>query len=146
MEVTKLMPISQGKTPINYPVRPLNKGMRLDMPPNGMEAGAFLRLQNYRVDSYGLKRRSGFMTFDANVDDADPDTIYGERLFDLIHFYKRASDADLIMLGEKTVYRRDSPNKISNLNLRSESFLIRYVFYVCSCLQNYNNILKHENK
>lgn len=117
------MPMPQGKVLNNFPTRPLNKGMRLDMPPNGMEAGSFLRIQNYRVNPYGLQRRDGFMTFDNNTD-SDVDAIYNERLFDMIHFYKRQSNADLLMLGERSVYRRDSPNHITNLNMKSQDIEI----------------------
>ncbi len=48
--------------PVTYPIRPLNKGMIRNLPPNGLPEGSFLRVQNYRVHEYGLKRRGGFAT------------------------------------------------------------------------------------
>jgi hypothetical protein len=47
-------------SPANIPVRPLNKGMMSDLPPNSLPMGAFSTIQNYFPTPKGLKRRPGF--------------------------------------------------------------------------------------
>ena len=51
--------------PTNFPIRPINKGMVRNLPTNAVPDGSFLRLQNYRVEQYGLKKRGGYITFNS---------------------------------------------------------------------------------
>ena len=47
------------KDPANVPIRPLDKGMLLNVPSKGLAMGAFVDLQNYIASQRGLTRRSG---------------------------------------------------------------------------------------
>jgi hypothetical protein len=114
------MALAPSKSLVAIPTRPLNQGMRLDMPPNGMPPGSFLRLQNYRVPQYGIERRDGFIPFDTNN---GPDQ-YEERMLDIIHFYTRSSEAETLLLTDKAFYKRIAVNHSERQNIEVDFTLI----------------------
>ena len=88
--------------PSNYPIRPLNKGMVRNLPSNGLPQGSFLRLQNYRVHEYGLKRRGGLVPFNLNSGTGEEAT-YDEQLLDLIYYWSSAATPEMLLLGAKNL-------------------------------------------
>ena len=86
--------------PVTYPIRPLTKGMIRNLPSNGMPEGSFLRLQNYRVHEYGLKKRGGYAPFNINSGTGETDT-YNEKLTDIIYYWSSAATPEMLLLGKE---------------------------------------------
>lgn len=86
--------------PVTYPIRPLNKGMIRNLPSNGIPEGSFLRIQNYRVHEYGLKRRGGYSPFNTNEGDTET-TSYNEQLSSLIYYWSSLANPEMLLLGDK---------------------------------------------
>jgi len=87
----------------NMPVRPLSLGMFQNLPSNGIPEGGFWRIQNYRVETAGLKRRGGFTEYDSNLGTGVDQ--YGGKLYDLIYFYQRSGSAEQLLLTGTQLYR-----------------------------------------
>lgn len=91
-----------GKLPLtNVPIRPLNKGMYRNLPPNGIPMGGFLRSQNYRILEAGLERRHGLVNFDENNEG-----LLDSAILDVINFYRRSAENQTLYLTEKSLFRR----------------------------------------
>jgi len=97
------MPNLDVSGPSNFPVRPLNKGMVRNLPTNTIPNGSFLRLQNYRVNQYGLKKRGGYITFDKNIND-DAYFEYRERLEHLVYFYRKNAAPEMSLLTNRRLF------------------------------------------
>lgn len=100
--------------PQNFPVRPLSGGMIQDLPTNGLPNGAFLRIQNYQVQKYGLKKRGGYNTFDINSSN-----YFDESLYDIAYFYKRSGGAEMVYIGDKRIYKRTGSNTVTPIPITS---------------------------
>lgn len=97
--------------PSNVPLRPLNGGMVRNLPSNGLPPGAFLRLQNYRVHEYGIRRRGGLRPFNSNAGTDALEDIQ-DKIYDLIFFYPEAgAEPQMLALTDKHLYLLDSTNK-----------------------------------
>lgn len=79
-------------------IRPLNKGMILDKPPQSLPDGAFLKLENFTACLEGLRRRNGFQRFAAN--DHTPYT-----MLNLITLWKSDGSQETILITDKILYR-----------------------------------------
>lgn len=96
--------------PSNVPLRPINGGMIRNLPSNGLPPGSFLRLQNYRVHEYGIRRRGGFRPFNSNQGQ-DALTDIQDKVYDLIFFYPEAGqEPQMLALTEKQLYLLSSTN------------------------------------
>jgi len=102
----------------NIPIRPLNKGMFLNLPPNGIPTGGFLRTQNMRITEAGLQRRDGFINYDEN-NSGD----IKSSLLDIIHFYRRNANSETLYLTEKALLSK-SGTSLTNKNFTFETLLI----------------------
>ena len=100
--------------PSNYPLRPLNKGMIRNLPPNGIPQGSFLRLQNYRVHEYGLKRRSGLVPFNLNNGSGETAT-YDEQLLDLIYYWSSSVTPEMLLLGAENLMKISTSGSVSKV-------------------------------
>ena len=83
-------------------VRPLNKGMTQSLPSNGLPEGGFWRIQNYRVETQGLKRRGGYTDFNQNTG-VGANSV-DEKMYDIIYFYQRSGDAEQLLLTAEKLY------------------------------------------
>ena len=88
--------IPQGNDDLD--IRPLNKGMILDLPPQSIPDAAFLKLENFTACLEGLRRRNGFQRFAAN--DYTP-----YRMLDLITLWKSDGSQETILITDKILYR-----------------------------------------
>lgn len=96
--------------PRNVALRPINRGMIRDLPSNGIPNGAFLRLQNYRVHEYGIRRRGGFRPFNSNATECQRDRIK-DKVYDMVYFYSSSfSQPQMLTLTSKHLYRLNGTN------------------------------------
>ena len=116
--------------PVTYPIRPLNKGMLRNLPSNGLPEGSYLRLQNYRVHEYGLKRRGGFIPFNTNAGTTEP-TTYDEQLLDLIYYWSSAASPEMLLLGDSHLMKLESggsvTKKYANVSTPEDTYTITSV-------------------
>jgi hypothetical protein len=89
-------------SPRNYPVRPLNKGVVLNAPPQNLEDGAFLKSLNFVVKPEGLERRGATSKFAGdNLLDYPPGQL-------LTTLWKTDGNQEGLVVDSKFLYRLES--------------------------------------
>jgi len=89
--------------PKNIILRPLDKGVQLHLPPQGIPEGAFLQARNLSVNPSGLTRRPIYRAFGSSLGAVD----YGP-IEDLQNFWTTAGLAKVILWDQKFIYEVSS--------------------------------------
>lgn len=107
-------------------LRPLNKGMFTDFPPNGIPKGGFHDLKNFRVKEGYIETRGGFYPyFNGNVPLSGTDLInyeylnLKEKIQDIIHHWKTTQQSETIIITEKFLYELINRNTVTHALLVS---------------------------
>ncbi len=96
--------------PQNLPIRPLTRGLRLDVPAQLADPGSLVDARNYIVSLGGLRRRPQINRFSStNVrDDAvgtpNPTVIY-QPIQDLLSVWSTGGTQTTLIVGDKFIYR-----------------------------------------
>jgi hypothetical protein len=85
--------------PQNIPLRPLDKGVQLHLPPQGLPSGAFLQARNLSVNPSGLTRRPVYRLYGSSLGGVD----YGP-IEDLQIFWTTAGLHKAILWDQKFIY------------------------------------------
>lgn len=92
---------------VYVPLRPLNKGIDLETPPQLIEVGAFLDVSNCDVRRGGLRRRGGYVPFLSGLPSID-DRIYGSPIY-----YDPQGDPVVFLFAKKHLWRVDDTNVLT---------------------------------
>ena len=85
--------------PINFPIRPLNKGIQVHLPPQLSEAGSLQNAMNYQVTPGGLLRREAHRNYGSGA------TVDYPPIQDLYVFFDSSSGLQkTVVLDQKFVY------------------------------------------
>lgn len=117
-------------------LRPLNKGMFTDLPPNGIPLGGFFDLKNFRVHEGYLETRGGFFPyFNGAADLSATDWVnynylnLREKIQNVVHHWKTTAQSETIVISEKFLYEIIDRNTINHVLLTSGTLVTSTTSY-----------------
>lgn len=103
--------MSDMLSPQSATVRPLNKGIILDMPTQMIPPGGFLNVQNGHIRKEGIERRGGYTV---KIDGCVP---YVDRvIYEQILYYDSSGDIESLLLGRKHLLKYVDATSVTVLN------------------------------